>query len=362
VRVRFRIDGDMHDAPRFHLTLGQHAGIVNVLKVNAGLDIAERRLPQGGRFSARAGERRFDLRVQTQPSLHGEHVIIRFLPQGEKLLAIEDLGFPPQLASSYDRLLRVPSGLVLVVGPTGSGKSTTLYAGLQLLARDSTRKVISVEDPIEYAIDGIQQVHARADLGFGFAQAMRAFVREDPDVILVGEIRDQETALEAIRASQTGHLVLSTLHCNDAIDAVQRLRDLGMHKNSIASELVSIFAQRLARRVCPSCRVEAQPGIDLAREVFPKGIPLGFKCHRGTGCPKCAGHGSHGRIAVVEHLPVSDKVRLAIARDLSLDELRQLARENGLMSMRTHALALVADGIISFDELPWLLPPESLAG
>jgi type IV pilus assembly protein PilB len=240
-----------------------------VLKVSSELDISEHRLPQGGRFTARAGGRVFDLRVQTQPSLHGEHAILRLLPQGEKLLTIEDLGFAPHIAQAYDRLLRVPAGLVLVVGPTGSGKSTTLYAGLQVLSRDPTRKVISVEDPIEYALDGIQQVVARPDLGFGFAQAMRAFVREDPDVILVGEIRDGETALEAIRASQTGHLVLSTLHCNDAVDAVQRLRDLGMHKNSIAAELQAVFAQRLAKRICPGCKIDAVPDPSSRARCFP---------------------------------------------------------------------------------------------
>lgn len=361
-RVRFRVDGDLHDVPRYQLSRAQHAGVINVLKVSADLDIAEHRLPQGGRFTTRAGGRVFDLRVQTQPSLHGEHAVIRLLPQGEKLLTIEDLGFPAALASAYDRLLRVPGGLVLVVGPTGSGKSTTLYAGLQVLARDPTRKVISVEDPIEYALDGIQQVHARADLGFGFAVAMRAFVREDPDVILVGEIRDAETALEAIRASQTGHLVLSTLHSNDAVDAVQRLRDLGMHPNSIAAELQAVFAQRLARRICTGCKVEATPDVELSQEVFPGGLPAGFACWRGAGCGRCAGLGSHGRIAVVEMLPTGERMRRAIARDLPLDELRAVAREHGLVSMRSHALGLVAAGVIAFDELRWLLPPEQLAG
>ncbi len=360
-RVRFRIDGDLHDAPRYQLGKQQLAGIINVLKVSSDLDIAEHRLPQGGRFTARAKGRVFDLRVQTQPSLHGEHAVVRLLPQHEQLLEIADLGFPRELAERYARLLRIPAGLVLVVGPTGSGKSTTLYAALQVLAHDQTRKVITVEDPIEYALDGIQQVAARAELGFGFAQAMRAFVREDPDVILVGEIRDAETALEAIRASQTGHLVLSTLHCNDAVDAVQRLRDLGMHKNSIASELFAVVAQRLAKRICPGCRAEVEPKRELAAEVFPHGIPAGFRFYAGKGCGRCGGLGALGRIAVVEFLPTGPEMRRAIARDIPLDDLRAEALRSGLVPMREHALALVDEGVIAFDELPWLLPPERLA-
>ncbi|MCW8140742.1 MAG: Flp pilus assembly complex ATPase component TadA, partial [Planctomycetota bacterium] len=223
VRLRLRVDGDLRDLHHLKIGPAQLVGLVNVIKVQANLDIAERRVPQGGRTSVRAGNRVFDLRVQTQPSLHGEHVVIRLLPQDMKLLTIEQLGFPEGPGRAYRRLLDSPSGLVLVVGPTGSGKSTTLYAGLQVLSRDTTRKVLTIEDPIEYALDDVQQSQVRPELGFVFASAMRSFVREDPDVILVGEIRDSETALEALRASQTGHLVLSTLHCNDAVDAVQRL-------------------------------------------------------------------------------------------------------------------------------------------
>ena len=360
-RVRFRIDGDLHDAPRYQLNKAQLAGIINVLKVSSDLDIAEHRLPQGGRFTARVKGRVFDLRVQTQPAMHGEHAVVRLLPQGEHLLSIEDLGFPKDLAGQYDRVLRIPAGLVLVVGPTGSGKSTTLYAALQVLSHDETRKVITVEDPIEYALDGIQQVAARSELGFGFAQAMRAFVREDPDVILVGEIRDAETALEAIRASQTGHLVLSTLHCNDAVDAVQRLRDLGMHRNSISSELYAVIAQRLAKRICPGCRAPATPRPELVAEVFPGGVPEGFGFFAGTGCGRCGGLGALGRIAVVEFLPTGPRMRKAIARDLPLDDLREEALRSGLVPMREHALRLVHEGVIAFDELPWLLPPERLA-
>ncbi len=361
VRVRLRIDGDLHDLERVSLTPDDLIGLVNVIKINANLDIAERRMPQGGRIRRTAGDRAFDLRVQTQPSLHGEHVVIRLLPQDTRLLSIADLGFPDDVASEFTRLMDSPGGLVLVVGPTGSGKSTTLYSGLQHIAGDKTRKVITIEDPIEYAIADVQQSQVRPELGFAFAQAMRSFVREDPDVILVGEIRDTETALEAIRASQTGHLVLSTLHCNDATDAVQRLHDLGMHPNSVASELLAVFAQRLVKRVCGACRAPAVPDPGLLCEVFGASPPKDFRTFAGTGCALCAGRGTQGRIAAVELLPSTADVRRGISRSLPVDDLRSIARASGLRTMRASALSLVQQGQIPFSELPWILTAERMA-
>jgi type IV pilus assembly protein PilB len=361
-RIRIRVDGDLRDLGHFVLTPVQLVGIVNVGKVRARLDIAEHRAPQGGRFSIQVRNQAFDVRAQTQPSLYGEHLVLRLLPQERKPLGITDLGFSPELAIRYRRLLQSPGGLVLAVGPTGSGKSTTLYAGLLVLAGDSTRKVISIEDPIEYAIDGIQQCQVLPEIGFVFAQAMRAFVREDPDVILVGEIRDAETALEALRASQTGHLVLSTLHCNDTVDAVQRLLDLGMHPNSIGSELLAIIAQRLAKRICTECREEVTPDPELLAEVFPAGPPSEFRTFAGRGCPRCSGVGTYGRVAVAESLPVTAALRLAIARQLPLDELRAVARAAGLRPLREEALEMVKAGVIAFGELRDILPPDAIGG
>jgi type IV pilus assembly protein PilB len=361
VRVRLRVDGRLRDLERYQLRPDELVGVVNVIKIRAGLDIAERRLPQGGRSSVRVGSHAYDLRVQTQPSLHGEHVVLRLLPQQSRLLTIEELGFPAPLAQQYRRLVDSPAGLILVVGPTGSGKTTTLYAGLQLIAEDPSRKAITVEDPIEYSLPDVQQTQVRPEIGFSFAQAMRSFVRQDPDVILVGEIRDGETALEAIRASQTGHLVLSTLHCNDTTDAVQRLIDLGMHPNSISSELLAVIAQRLARRICRHCRVETPANPTILAELFPDGAPEGFRCYRGTGCDRCAGQGTFGRVAVIELLRTEPRVRLAIAHRVSVDELRQIALGAGLQTMRDTALALVTAGDIALDELPRILAEERMA-
>lgn len=361
VRIRLRVDGALYDARRAALSPADLVGVVNVIKVAAGLDIADRLHPQGGRFRTHAGAETLDLRVQTQPALDGEHVVIRLLSHRGAQRDLDGLGHSAGITARYRRLLHSPQGLVLVVGPTGSGKSTTLYAGLQRLAADGERKVITVEDPIEYSVEGIQQTAVRAAHGFTFADAMRVFVRQDPDVIFVGEIRDGETALEALRASQTGHLVLSTLHCNDAPDAVQRLIDLGMHPNSIAAELLAVLAQRLARRICRNCRVEAELDPELMAEVFPGGAPEGFRAWVGEGCPRCHERGVSGRIAVGELLRPTSGFKRAIARGAPLDELRAIAHADGMVPLRNAALRLVTDGVIPLSELRRMLPPDRLA-
>jgi type IV pilus assembly protein PilB len=360
VRLRLRIDGDLHDMPAFNLTPEQLCGVVNVVKIRAHLDIAEHRLPQGGRFSAASGGAIFDLRVQTQPALHGEHVVIRLLPQTRKVPTLAELGLPAEVAAAYTRLINSPSGLLLITGPTGSGKSTTLYAGLSMLAGDATRKVITIEDPIEYAVEGVQQSQVQRIIGFDFADAVRSFVRQDPDVIMIGEIRDAETALECIRASQTGHVVLSTLHCNESVDAVQRLLDLGVTPNSIQSELLGIFSQRLAKRLCVACRKEHDPAPALLNDVFADDVPDDFRCFASEGCSQCDAVGSSGRVAIVEYLPIDAALRRAIARNSAVDEMRAVALRSGLVPMRDHALNLVADGIIALEELPLIFSPDQL--
>lgn len=361
VRLRYRIDGYLEDITRISITALELRGIVNVVKINANMDITEKRLPQGGRMRRRAGEKIFDLRIQTQPSLHGEHLVIRLLPQNTNLITVEDLGFQPDEAARYRRVINSPQGLILIVGPTGSGKSTTLYAGLTELASDHSIKIITVEDPIEYAISGVQQTQVHSEIGFNFADAMRAFVREDPDVILVGEIRDHETALEAIRASQTGHLVLSTLHCNDAVDAVQRLFDLGLHPNSLAGELIAVIAQRLVRRVCEHCREPDVPDPQILSELFGGQVPMNFKCFKGRGCSKCDGKGTRGRVATFEFLRASEEMRQGIAKSMTVDELRHIAYRTGMKPIRNHLIELVLRGITPLEEVPKTLSIEQMA-
>lgn len=360
VRIRLRVDGQLTDISRFNFTPAMLDGILNVMKIHGGLDIAERRLPQGGRFSMRVGGQSFDLRVQTQPCLHGEHAVLRLLPHEKKILRIEDLGFSSYVSEIYERALYNPGGLILVTGPTGSGKSTTLYSGLQILARDETRKVMTIEDPIEYNIKNIQQTEARPEIGLTFASSTRAFLREDPDVILIGEIRDAETAMEALRAAETGHLVLSTLHCNDAVSTVQRLVDIGMSRSTIAAELLLLVSQRLARRICIGCRVEATPDASLLEEIFGDTVPEDFTFYRGAGCDRCNGRGAFGRIVVAEALPATSELRREIANGLTQEDLKELARAGGWITMRDHALELVQKGIVALEELPKILVAEQL--
>lgn len=360
-RIRLRVDGDLHDITHFRPSPRETRGLVNVIKIRGEMDIAEKRLPQGGRSQLRAAGVDYDLRIQVQPSLHGEAVVIRLLPQSGNLVAIEDLGMDTEVAKRYRRLLDNPSGLVLVVGPTGSGKSTTLYAGLSELASDGRRKVITIEDPVEYSMDGIQQTWTRPEIGFGFADGMRSFVRQDPDVILVGEIRDHETAVEAVRASQTGHVVLSTLHCNDAVDALQRIFDLKVHPNSIASELIGVIAQKLAKRICPDCKTESKADAGILAELFPEGAPDNFVSYVGRGCGACGGRGTQGRVAVVEYMRVNAEIRDAIALQYPVARLRSIALDCGLTTMRDSALDHVIRGVIPLSELPRILPIERMA-
>jgi len=360
-RIRLRVDGDLHDLTHYVLSPQETKGLINVIKIRGEMDIAEKRLPQGGRSQLMAGGIGYDLRIQVQPSLHGEAVVIRLLPQSGNIVAIEDLGMNQTVMRHYRRLLDNPSGLVLVVGPTGSGKSTTLYAGLSELAKDGRRKVLTIEDPIEYSMEGIMQTRARPNIGFNFADGMRSFVRLDPDVILVGEIRDTETAVEAIRASQTGHVVLSTLHSNDAVDALQRIYDLNVHANSVASELMGVIAQKLAKRICPQCKTGATPDPAILEELFPEGTPDSFRCYVGKGCAACGGRGTKGRVAVVEYMQVNTEIRQAISLQYPVAELRSIALDSGLTTMRDSALNHVIEGVIPLDELPRVLPSDRMA-
>ncbi|MCB9742627.1 MAG: Flp pilus assembly complex ATPase component TadA [Alphaproteobacteria bacterium] len=359
-RMRVRVDGVLNDVPRLQLSEAEHRGVVNVLKVAAGLDITEHRLPQAGRFRRRAGEAAYDMRLLVQPGLYGENIVLRLLEEESGALPLHQLGFPEDALRHYRRLLDSPAGMVLVVGPTGAGKTTTLYAGLRILAKDPSRKVITIEDPVEYAIEGVQQVAVRPDLGFHYADALKAFLHQDPDVILLGEIRDEETAMQAVRASQTGHLLLTTAHSNDAVDAVQRLLDLDLAPNSLSSELIAVISQRLARRICEGCRRPAEPEPRLLAELFPEGAPEDFACFEGAGCARCGGRGTWGRVPVVELLSVDDDLRRAISGRVSVGELRAQAVASGMIPARERALTLVREGVIPVTELPRVLTLERM--
>jgi type IV pilus assembly protein PilB len=358
--VRLRVDGDLRTLNRFPLAPSQADGIINVLKVKARLDIAEHRLPQGGRFQATIAGRSYDMRVQVQPTCLGENAVLRLLQQVPDHTSLEGLGMSSAQAQLVRRTLASPQGLALVVGPTGSGKSTTLYCGLRSLSNDSRLKVLTIEDPVEYLIPGAQQSAVRPEIGFGFAEAMRAFVRQDPDVIMLGEVRDQETALEAMRASQTGHLVLTTLHCTDSLDALQRLRSLGADPDAIAGELQLVVAQRLVQRICLACREETRPTPEIVTEVFGGHPPADLRVFHGRGCTQCRGTGTQGRVGVFEVLPFGRELRLAVAQRAPLDTFREIAMSAGLISLRDSMIELAQQGVIAFDSLAHALPLDRL--
>ncbi len=360
VRLRYRIDGDLVTVRKHEINWRGLAGIVNLVKIHCNLDISERRRPQGGAMHRTIAGHVVDLRVQTQPTLFGENIVLRLLPQTTQRFSIDDLGFSLHIADRYRRMLDSPSGLILIVGPTGSGKTTTQYAALSLFARDETRKVITIEDPIEYVLTGIQQTQIHPALGYTFANAMRVIVREDPDVVMLGEVRDPDTALETLRASQTGHLVLSTLHCNDTVDAVQRMLDLGMHANSIAAELLCVIAQRLVPRICPACRIEVEPEKELIREIFPDGKPAEFRTWQGDGCGRCGGRGTHGRVAVYEFLEADAELRRAISQRATGEDLRAVALAGGMAPLRDVLLAMVHAGTVPLTAARQVLLPERM--
>ena len=329
--VRFRVDGTLREVVQPNR--GLHAALISRLKIMAELDIAEKRLPQDGRISLRIGGRAIDVRVSTLPSAHGERAVLRLLDKTESKFTLEGLGMNGELLASFQRLVQQPHGIVLVTGPTGSGKTTSLYASLQTVDTGTTN-VLTVEDPIEYELPGIGQTQVNAKIDLSFAKALRAILRQDPDVIMIGEIRDHETAQIAIQASLTGHLVLATLHTNDAPSAVTRLTDMGIEPFLLSSSLLGVLAQRLVRKLCVECkRIDAQGR------------------YQPVGCDACARTGYKGRTGVYELMVADDKVRGLIHQRAPETELLLAARAAGLRSMREDGEHLVALGITSSAEL-----------
>lgn len=332
VRLRYRIDGVLHDVPS-----PPHkwfSPITSRLKVLSGMDLAEKRIPQDGRIKLNLPGKRLDVRVNTLPALHGETTVMRLLDQSSVLLGLGDVGFLPDTVSLFERLIRSPSGIILMTGPTGSGKTTTLYAALGTLNNPET-KIITVENPVEYQIEGIVQAQVNEEVQFDFARALRTMLRQSPDVIMVGEIRDLETAEIAIRAALTGHLVFSTLHTNDAPSASTRLIDMGIKPFLVASSIHAVIAQRLARRICPYCQVEYEPHRE---EFLEMGIdPEQYVRHpfvRGGGCERCSDTGYRGRTALHEVMVANPEIRRMIMAVKSAQQIKKEAVRAGMRSLR----------------------------
>ena len=345
--ARFRLDGVLQPAPEPPTTL-QHA-VVSRIKLLAELDIAERRRPQDGRIRVRLETRELDLRVSTVPTMFGESVVLRLLDRGGRPVELEELGMGADIFQSVAHLAARPHGMLLVTGPTGSGKTTTLYAALQR-RETALEKIVTVEDPVEYQLPGVTQVPVHRQAGVTFATALRSILRQDPDVIMIGEMRDGETADIAVQAAMTGHLVFSTLHTNDAVGAIPRLLDLGVPEYLVAATIEGILAQRLVRRICDECRVQYEPS---AKSVaLLAGRPVGrAKLWRGAGCPACRGTGFRGRLGVFELLVMTDAVKDAITRRTSRAELRACAAEAGLEPLRVDGWAKARAGLTTVEEV-----------
>lgn len=341
--IRFRIDGKLIEIARPARSL--MVPVVSRLKVLARIDIAEKRVPQDGAISLRTADRRVDLRVSTMPTVHGEKVVLRVLDMRAIPVSITELGLTQQQADDLTDSLSMPHGLILVTGPTGSGKSTTLYSCLNGI-NDPERNICTVEDPVEYKFEGINQVQVRPKVGLSFASALRAFLRQDPDIIMVGEVRDQETAEICMRAALTGHLVLSTLHTNDALSAVGRLLDMGIEPFMLGSTLRVLQAQRLLRRLCPECRVPYDCDAQTSARF---GFDTGQTLYRARGCDQCRGTGYRGRVGVFEVIQVTPTLENLIQQGAPLEELRSAAQANHVSFLLDSALDKVREGITSVE-------------
>jgi type IV pilus assembly protein PilB len=348
-KIRVRADGVLYEMvpPPRHLA----NAITTRIKVMAELDIAERRLPQDGRIELNVGGNAVDLRVSVLPTMFGESVVMRVLDRTVVQLDLNKIGMDATTLRRFRQIIRNPNGIVLVTGPTGSGKTTTLYSALNELNEIST-KVITTEDPVEYEIDGLIQVPVNPDIEVTFANVLRAILRHDPDIILVGEIRDYETAEIAIQSALTGHLVFSTLHTNDAPTAITRLRDMGVQPFLITATLEAILAQRLVRKICTECRTEFEPSDELLMELqLPIEQAREYSFYYGKGCARCNNSGYKGRTGIYELLEITDDVRDMITSDASVDDIRNFARTQGMTTLREAGLKLIFDGVTTIDEV-----------
>jgi len=348
-RIRYRIDGVLHEMPCPPKRL--QGSIISRLKIMAGMDIAERRLPQDGRIKVKLGNKELDLRVSTLPAIHGESVVMRILDKSTFLVGMEDMGFLPDNRREFDRLINLPNGMILVTGPTGSGKTTTLYATLSHI-NQKERKVITIEDPVEYQLDGINQVQVKPQINLTFANGLRSMLRQAPDIIMVGEIRDLETAEIAVQSALTGHLIFSTLHTNDASGAIIRLVDMGVKPYLVASTVQGVLAQRLVRTICPTCRVSYYPSEEEAAvlsltQVQSKEVEL-FK---GKGCADCNNTGYKGRMGIFELLVMNDKIRELVIENAPSTQICANARESGMRTLKEDGIEKIKSGFTTIEEV-----------
>lgn len=346
-RVRLRIDGFLYTA--LEVAGSNHNAIVSRIKIISSLDIAERRLPQDGRVDLEIGGRKVDLRISTLPVIHGERVVIRILDKAQGLLNLQGLEFAEANLSAYRKIISAPHGMILLTGPTGSGKSTTLYATLAQL-NDETKNIITIEDPVERTLEGVQQIAVNNKAGLTFATGLRSIVRQDPNIIMVGEIRDGETARIGIQAALTGHLVFSTLHTNNAIGAITRLLDIGIEPFLVAAALRGVVAQRLVRRICPHCR-EQYPASEAELAILRREAGTRLTLYRGRGCEQCNYTGYQGRLAVQEVLPLTEELQNLIAKGVEEQALLAQAVKNGFTTIKDDGVAKVLAGHTTLQEL-----------
>ncbi len=349
LRVRYRVDGKLMEFMKLSKSIAP--AITSRFKIMAKLNIAEKRLPQDGRIRIKTGGKDIDLRVSTLPTVYGEKTVMRILDRSSVKVNLNDLGFEASDLEKYTKAIAAPYGMVLVTGPTGSGKTTTLYASLNRINKEDVN-IMTAEDPVEYNIEGINQVHIKEEIGLTFAEALRSFLRQDPDVIMVGEIRDTETAEISIRSALTGHLVFSTVHTNDAPSTIMRLADMGIEKYLIASSLVLILAQRLVRRICPHCKAKIDVPPNALEEIgFDKEEAKTISVYKGKGCEFCNNTGYKGRIAIYEVMPISDKIKEMILHEASVNEIKQQAIKEGMSTLRMSGLKKIKEGVTTIEEV-----------
>jgi general secretion pathway protein E len=348
LRIRYRIDGILHDMNS--LPMSAHAELTSRIKILAEMDVTRSKQPQDGQLSVKIGERDIDIRVATTDTIYGERITLRLLDKSLSLFTLPELGFLPDTLKKYRKLLDYPFGMILVGGPTGSGKTTTLYTSINEIDRNRYN-IMTIEDPVEYQFEGISQSQLDTKAGISFASGLRAMLRQDPDVILVGEIRDKETAITAVQAAMTGHLVFSSIHANDTVSMMSRLIDLGVEPTLVSSTLIALISQRMVRRICTNCRITTVPtaveqGI-YTREIGQE-LPMVYK---GTGCHLCANTGFRGRIGVFEMLVMTEGIQKKLISHTSLGELREQVIHEGIHSMKHDGLQKVKEGITTFEEV-----------